>query len=185
MTSTTTPVEGVLLLTPRVFGDNRGWFYESYSAKALAACGIAAEFIQDNRSYSAKKGTLRGLHCQIAPHVQGKLFTCTRGAVFDVACDARKGSPTYGKWFGAELTAENKKQLWIPKGCLHGFVTLTDDVEVLYKVDAPYAPDCERGVRFDDPFFGVDWGIREPILSAKDLAAPCFAESGADFTYSR
>jgi dTDP-4-dehydrorhamnose 3,5-epimerase len=175
---------GVFLLEPQVFGDARGWFYESYNQATLAVAGISAQFVQDNRSYSAKKGTLRGLHCQLAPFAQGKLFMCTRGAVLDVAADARLGSPTYGLWVGVLLSAENKRQLWIPKGCLHGFLTLADDTEVFYKTDAPYAQAHERSVRYDDPFFGVNWELTAPpTLSQKDADAPYFEASDIRFSF--
>jgi dTDP-4-dehydrorhamnose 3,5-epimerase len=174
-------VQGVFLLEPTVYGDARGWFYEMFSERALAALGIKARFVQDNRSFSAAKGTLRGLHCQAEPMAQGKLFSCTRGALLDVAVDARRNSPTYLRWVSAELSAENKRQLWIPRGCLHGFVTLTDNVEAFYKVDNPYSPEHDRSVRYDDPAFGIHWGVSEPILSAKDANAPLFGDAGVVF----
>ena len=127
--------------------------------------------MQDNQSYSAQKGTLRGLHFQKNPMAQSKLLRCTRGKILDVAVDIRKDSPTYKKWYAVELSAENKKQFFMPKGMAHGFVTLTDDVEVQYKVDAVYAPECDRSIRFDDPEIGVEWGIADPVLSEKDLKA--------------
>ncbi len=136
-----TKIEGAFLIEPDVFGDNRGWFMESYSYEKYAACGIQVRFVQDNRSRTQHKGTIRGLHCQTNPKAQSKLLTCTRGALLDVAVDIRHGSPSYLKWIGVELTEENKKQIFIPKGCLHGFLTLTDDVEVEYKVDEYYAPE--------------------------------------------
>jgi len=178
MHATELKIPGVLLLEPAVHGDNRGWFYEMYSEESLRAAGISARFVQDNRSFSAQKGTLRGLHCQADPMAQGKLFSCTRGAIWDVAVDAREDSPTFLQWVRVELTAENKRQLWIPRGCLHGFVTLTDDVEVFYKVDALYSKEHDRAVRYDDPAIGVDWGVECPVLSAKDEAAPLWADAG-------
>ncbi|MDR2753380.1 MAG: dTDP-4-dehydrorhamnose 3,5-epimerase [Oscillospiraceae bacterium] len=181
MQATALEVRGVILIEPTVHGDARGWFYESFSEAAYAAAGIAGPFVQDNRSYSAKKGTLRGLHCQAAPMAQGKLFGCTRGRILDVAVDARRDSPTYLKWVSAVLTAENKHQLWIPRGCLHGFLTLTDDVEVFYKVDAPYAPAHDRSIRWNDPAFGVKWGTESPVLSAKDQNAPLWSDAGLEF----
>jgi len=182
MTATSLALPGVYLLEPALHGDARGWFCEMYSEKTLAEIGIAARFVQDNRSYSAKKGTLRGLHCQATPKAQGKLFNCLRGAVLDVAVDARRDSPTYMRWVSAELTAENRRQLWIPRGCLHGFVTLTDDVEVFYKVDEFYSPAHDRSVRWDDPAFGIAWGVERPVLSAKDANAPLWGEAGLTFT---
>ena len=178
-----TNLDGVYIIEPQVFGDNRGWFYESYSKKKLADLGIDVEFIQDNRSFSATKGTLRGLHCQTDPMAQSKLLTCLRGAILDVAVDIREGSPTYMQWTAVELTGENKKMFFIPKGCLHGFVTLTDDVEVSYKVDEYYAPDNDRSIKFDDPAIGVEWGIENPVLSQKDINAPLLKDSDVKFKY--
>ena len=160
-----TGIKGVYLIEPAVFGDNRGWFYESYSALKFAQLGIDTVFVQDNRSFSEKKGTVRGLHCQKAPAAQAKLVSCTRGRIIDVAVDIRKNSPTYLKHVAVELSGENKKMLYIPKGCLHGFVTLTDNVELSYKVDDYYSPENDRSIRFDDPLFGIDWGTDNPILS--------------------
>lgn len=178
-----TELEGVYIIEPKVFGDNRGWFYESYSVKSFAEMGINTIFVQDNRSCSQKKGTLRGLHCQKNPTSQAKLVSCARGEIIDVAVDIRKGSPTYMKHIAVKLTAENKKMLYIPKGCLHGFVTLTDDVELAYKVDEFYSGQDDRSVRFDDPAIGVDWGVTNPILSEKDKNAPLLADSDVDFEY--
>ena len=174
-------IPGAIMIEPAVFSDSRGWFYEMYSEQAMREAGISARFVQDNRSCSTRRGTLRGLHCQAEPMAQGKLFSCTRGAVFDVAVDARRDSPAYLQWVRVELSAENKRQLWIPRGCLHGFVTLTDDVEVFYKVDAPYSREHDRAVRYDDPLFGIDWGVENPILSDKDAAAPLWKEAGIQF----
>ena len=171
-----TALEGVYIITPEVFGDNRGWFYESYSKRALLQLGIDASFVQDNRSYSQKKGTLRGLHCQKEPHSQAKLVSCTRGKILDVAVDIRPSSPTYLKFIKVELSAENKKMLFIPKGFLHGFVTLTEDVELLYKADDFYFKDTEMTVRFDDPQIGIDWGEGEFTLSEKDKNALTLSE---------
>ena len=147
----------VLILTPRRFGDDRGWFSESWNAGRMAAAGIDVAFVQDNHSHSAKRGTLRGLHYQHAPHAQDKLVRCTRGAVWDVAVDFRRGSPGYGKWVAVELSAANGKQLLVPKGFLHGFVTREDDCEVQYKCSDFYAPECDAGIRWDDPEFAIDW----------------------------
>ncbi|PGC78602.1 dTDP-4-dehydrorhamnose 3,5-epimerase, partial [Bacillus toyonensis] len=139
---------------------------------------------QDNQSFSATKGTLRGLHYQLNPKAQTKLVRCTRGSIFDVAVDIRKGSPTYGQWFGIELSAENKKQLLIPKGFAHGFMTLTDDVEVQYKVDELYAPECDRGIIWNDAEVGVEWPIEiQPVLSEKDEKAPSLKEAENNFVY--
>lgn len=171
-----TPLRGAFLLTPRRFGDARGWFCEVWNAKALADLGIGTAFVQDNHSHSKPKGTLRGLHYQAPPHAQAKLVRCSRGAVWDVAVDVRQGSPTFGTWFGAELTAANGTQYFIPEGFLHGFVTLTDDAEVQYKCSDYYAPKADGAVRWDSPSLGIDWPLDGvPILSAKDEAAPNFA----------
>ena len=176
MPPTPLALPGVTLLEPRVHGDARGWFYEMYSEATLAGLGIHANFVQDNRSFSAQQGTLRGLHCQAEPAAQAKLISCTRGRILDVVVDVRRDSPTYLRWVSAELTAENKRQLFVPRGCLHGFLTLCDNAEVFYKVDAPYAPEHDRTVRWDDPAFGVDWGTMQPILSQKDASAPLWHE---------
>ena len=183
MIVTPTAIPDVKLVTPQVFGDTRGWFYESYNAEAFRQHGIDAVFVQDNRSFSAQKGTLRGLHCQKAPFAQSKLLCCTRGEILDVAVDLREGSPTYLQHVKVKLSAENKQMLLIPKGFLHGFVTLTDDVEVFYKVDGCYNKDADRSVRFDDPAFGIDWGVDSPILSQKDQNAPLLQDSDVRFTY--
>lgn len=183
MNAVKTKVEDAIILEPDVFGDNRGWFMESYSKKKLAEVGIDVDFVQDNRSFSAEKGTLRGLHCQLNPTAQSKLLTCIRGKILDVAVDIREGSPTYMQWEAVELSSENKKSFFIPKGCLHGFLTLTDDVEVMYKVDEFYSPADDRSIRFDDPDLGVEWGDIKPILSQKDMNAPLLKDSDVQFTY--
>ncbi|ETA81771.1 spore coat protein [Youngiibacter fragilis 232.1] len=177
-----TEIDDVLILEPRVFGDHRGWFTETYSKTKFQEIGIDIEFVQDNHSMSAQKGTLRGLHFQINPKAQTKLVRCTKGKILDVAVDLRKGSSTYKQWVGVELSEDNKKQLLIPKGFAHGFLTLTDNVEVQYKVDEYYAPECDRSIRFDDPEIGVDWEIENPILSEKDLKAPLLKDSDVDFS---
>lgn len=169
-----TAVEGVLTVEPKVFGDNRGWFCETYSKKVLDEAFGGIEFVQDNHSMSGKKGTLRGLHFQCAPMAQAKLVRCTHGSIIDVAVDIRRSSPTFMKWVAVELSSANFKQLFIPRGFLHGFVTLCDNVEVQYKVDNYYAPDCDRSVRFDSECFGIDWGVSDPIVSDKDMNAPVF-----------
>ncbi|MEG0252086.1 MAG: dTDP-4-dehydrorhamnose 3,5-epimerase [Christensenellaceae bacterium] len=181
MKVTKTKIEGLIVIEPDCFGDNRGWFMETYSKPKFEQIGIDCEFVQDNHSFSAVKGTLRGLHFQINPMAQSKLLRCTKGTVLDVAVDLRKDSPTYKKWHSVELSAENKKQFFMPKGFAHGFLTLTDDVEIQYKVDAVYSKECDRSIRFDDAELGVDWGIANPILSQKDLDAPLLCDSDADF----
>ncbi len=177
-----TPLPGVLVVTPRVFGDARGFFLETFHLEKYAKAGIPGPFVQDNWSHSSRN-TLRGLHFQ-NPNAQGKLVSCTRGAVFDVAVDVRVGSPHFGKWFGLELSPENKKQLWIPPGFAHGFVALTDDADFLYKCTALYAPDCEHSVLWNDPAIGIDWPTREPLLSKKDLEAPVLAKAPRLPTYT-
>lgn len=178
-----TKLRGVYLIEPKVFGDHRGWFTETYSLSSLSEYEISTVFVQDNQSFSAQKGTLRGLHFQNNPKAQTKLIRCTRGVILDVAVDVRKGSPQYRQWVAIELSADNFKQLYIPKGFAHGFLTLVDDVEVEYKVDEYYAPDCDRGIRFDDPAIGVDWGDILPVLSEKDQKSPLLKDSDCNFTY--
>lgn len=180
-----TEVLDVVILEPKVFGDNRGWFMESWSQQKMEDAGLFYQFVQDNHSFSAKKGVLRGLHFQKGEAAQAKLVRCARGAVLDVAVDMRVGSPTYKKWVAVELSAENKRQLLIPRGCLHGFVTLTDDVEFLYKADNYYCPEADRNILWNDPEIGVDWGIEHPILSEKDANAPTLAQSDIDFIYKK
>ncbi|MGN1419047.1 MAG: dTDP-4-dehydrorhamnose 3,5-epimerase [Acutalibacteraceae bacterium] len=183
MKATETKLKEVKVIEPEVFGDNRGWFYESYNYEKLKACGIDIQFIQDNRSYSAKKGTLRGLHFQKNPNAQNKLLSCTKGEILDVAVDIRKGSPTYLQWVSVILSAENKKMFFIPAGFAHGFLTLTDDVEVFYKVDKYFCKEDDRSIRFDDPSIGVKWNIESPILSQKDIIAPLLKDSDVNFIY--
>jgi dTDP-4-dehydrorhamnose 3,5-epimerase len=167
-----TPLKGLWLLEPLVHGDHRGWFMESYVKRDLEVCGLQREFVQDNHSYSAKKGVLRGLHFQAPPAAQTKLVRCTRGAVLDVTVDLRRASATYKQWYKVELTGANKKQLLIPVGFAHAFLTLEDDTEIQYKVDAYYAAAYDWGIRYDDPDIGIDWGPVSPVLSEKDQAAP-------------
>lgn len=180
-----TTLAGVLILEPKVFGDARGWFMESWSKKKMEDAGIFVDFVQDNHSFSAEKGTLRGLHYQLNPMAQAKLLRVSRGTIFDVAVDIRRGSPTYAKWVGVELSAENHRQLFIPRGFAHGFTTLTNDVEVLYKADNLYAPECDGNIRWDDPEIGIKWPIDPVVLSDKDAAAPLLvARTELNFTYS-
>ncbi len=160
----------VLILTPQRFGDARGFFSESWNRQRMAAAGLDIDFVQDNHSMSARAGTLRGLHYQAPPHAQGKLVRCGRGRLFDVAVDFRRDSPRFGQWVGIELSFENGRQLWIPPGFLHGFVTREDATEVIYKCTDHYAPACDGAVRWDS--CGIDWGVADPVLSDKDAAAP-------------
>ena len=171
-----TKLEGVVIIEPEVFGDNRGFFMESWNKKKMAEAGLDYDFVQDNHSKSTVKGTLRGIHFQKGDKAQAKLVRCVKGAVLDVAVDLRKNSPTFKQWVGVELSEENKKQLLIPRGFGHGFVTLTDDVEFLYKADNYYAPEADAGVRWDDLEIGVEWGIENPILSEKDKKNPFLKE---------
>ena len=171
-----TKLPGVRILEPQVFGEARGWFMESWSQKKIEDAGIHVDFVQDNHSFSAERGTLRGLHYQLNPMAQAKLLRVSRGAVFDVAVDIRRGSPTYAQWIGIELSAENYRQLFIPRGFAHGFITLTDNVEVQYKADNLYAPDCDGNIRWDDPAIGVAWPFTPVVLSEKDAIAPSLAE---------
>lgn len=178
-----TPLPGVLVLTPRRFGDDRGFFSETWNRRTLENAGVhLPDFVQDNHSISREVGTLRGLHYQAPPHAQGKLVRCGRGRLFDVAVDARRGSPTYGQWFGLELSFENGHQLWIPAGFLHGFVTREPDTEVVYKCTDYYAPDADGAVRWDS--VGIDWGLQgEPVLSPKDAAAVPFEAFDSPFEW--
>ncbi len=179
-----TALEGVFILTPQRFGDIRGFFSESWNRQRMADAGLDYDWVQDNHSLSAQAGTVRGLHCQAPPHAQDKLVRCGRGALFDVAVDIRKGSPSYGQWVGVDLTFENGRQLLVPAGFLHGFVTRAPDTEIIYKCSDNYAPDCDRAVRFDSPEIGIDWGLDAPaILSDKDRNAPTLAQFDSPFTY--
>ncbi|WP_238368366.1 dTDP-4-dehydrorhamnose 3,5-epimerase [Mesobacterium pallidum] len=184
MQITETILPGVYLLEPRRFGDARGWFSESWNVKTLRSAGLdLPEFVQDNHSLSVDVGTVRGLHYQSPPHAQGKLVRCGRGRLLDVAVDARKGSPTYGNWVAEELSAENGRQLWIPAGFLHGFVTREPDTEIVYKCTDHYAPECDGAVHFAS--LGIDWGVDKgkALLSDKDAKAPAFADWVSPFTW--
>ena len=172
MKITKTKLEGVVIIESDVFGDNRGFFMESWNKKKMTEAGLDYDFVQDNHSKSTVKGTLRGIHFQKGDKAQTKLVRCVKGAVLDVAVDLRKNSPTFKQWVGVELSEKNKKQLLIPRGFGHGFVTLTDDVEFLYKADNYYAPEADAGIRWNDPEIGVEWGIENPILSEKDKNNP-------------
>lgn len=178
----TTDLPGVVVITPRRFGDARGWFSETWNQAALHAAGLDwPDFVQDNHSFSAPRHTLRGLHYQRPPHAQDKLVRCSRGRILDVAVDARTGSPHYGKWVGVELTAENGRQLYVPKGFLHGFLTLTEDCEVQYKCTDIYAPDCDGAILWNS--VGIDWGVDVPVLSDKDASAQVFADFDSPFRF--
>ena len=179
MQITATALPGVLILEPKVFADERGFFLESFSQRAFdAAVGQGFTFVQDNHSRS-QRGVLRGLHYQVPPHAQGKLVRVVRGSTFDVAVDIRQGSATFGRWFGATLDAASNRQMWIPAGFAHGFLALEDDTHFLYKTTDYYARDCERAVRWDDPAIGIEWPNvgGAPLLAAKDAAAPPLAQA--------
>ncbi len=174
-----TAIHGVLILEPQVFGDDRGFFLESYNQKSFGdALGSEVRFVQDNHSRSAK-GVLRGLHYQLPPHAQGKLVRVTQGSVFDVAVDMRKSSPSFGRWVGVELSGQNHRQLWLPPGLAHGFLVTSDSADFLYKTTQYYAPEAECCLRWDDPSIGVQWPVLDqpPLLSKKDASAPLFADA--------
>jgi len=174
MKITETKLKGVYIIEPQVFGDNRGWFMETYSKKKLQQ--IDCEFVQDNQSYSAEKGTLRGIHFQTPPMAQAKLLRCSRGALMDYAVDINPESETYKQWISVELSAENKKQLFIPRGYGHGFISLTEDTELIYKADNYYSPEHDRAILWSDPELDIDWGTNDPIVSEKDKTAPLLKE---------
>ena len=177
-----TPIEGLMVLEPNVFSDSRGYFMESFRAEVFEELGLNGNFIQDNESKSSR-GVLRGLHYQIEPHAQAKLVRVVAGLVYDVAVDLRKNSPTFRHWFGVELSEENKKQFYIPRGFAHGFSVLSESAVFSYKCDGYYQQSAERGIRFDDPKLNIDWKLEEDemILSDKDLKNPYFDE--ADFNF--
>lgn len=176
-----TEIDGVIIIESKVFGDYRGFFMESYSKHAFEEVGLFYDFVQDNHSSSTVKGTLRGIHFQRGEKAQAKLVRCARGVVLDVAVDLRPSSPTYKKWVAVELSDENKRQLLIPRGFGHGFVTLTDHVEFLYKADNYYAPEADGGIRWNDPEIGVNWGVENPILSQKDEVNPWLKDAITGF----
>ena len=178
-----TGLPSVYILEPKVFGDSRGWFMETWSERDLERAGLHYRFVQDNQSFSAQKGVLRGIHFQKGDAAQAKIVRCNRGAVLDVAVDLRKGSPTFKKWVSVELSADNKRQLLIPRGFGHAFLTLTDSVEFLYKADRFYTPEADRCIRWNDPEIGIEWGCENPVLSEKDRNAPSLSESDVDFIY--
>ena len=176
-----TELDGVYIVEPRVFGDHRGFFMETWSTRDFEAAGLNYNFVQDNHSSSTVKGTLRGIHFQRGDKAQAKLVRCVRGAIMDVAVDLRPASPTYKKWMSVELSEENKRMLLIPRGFGHGFVTLTDNVEFLYKCDNPYCPEADGGIRWNDPELAIDWGVTDPILSRKDETSPFLKDAITDF----
>lgn len=179
-------ITDVLVIAPRIFRDERGFFSETYNQKTLAAAGFDQTFVQDNHSMSRERGVVRGLHFQINPEPQGKLVRVVRGAIFDVAVDIRHGSPTFGQHVSRVISADNWEQLWVPVGFAHGFCTIEPDTEVIYKVTGYYSPECDRGMAWNDPALGIDWPVapNHAVLSAKDKAHPTLSELPAYFTYS-
>jgi dTDP-4-dehydrorhamnose 3,5-epimerase len=180
-------IPDILLVTPAKHGDQRGFFSETYRTDVFAGSGVDARFVQDNHVHSTQRGVLRGLHFQAPPHAQGKLVRCTRGAILDVAVDIRVGSPSYGRHVAVELSAANWHQMWVPPGFAHGYVTLVDDCEVIYRVTDYYAPECDRGIAWDDPDLGIDWRMpaSEVILSDKDRRQPRLADTAPAFQFGR
>lgn len=180
------PIPDVLVLKPKRFEDDRGWFFESYNKDSISRHGIQVDFVQDNHSFSVKAGTVRGLHYQAPPFAQAKLVRVTQGRIYDVAVDVRLGSPTFGQYVGVELTSNGGEQIFVPSGFLHGFITLEDSTHVLYKVDNFYSKECDGAVRFDDPELGIDWGAlaSHAVLSNKDQQAESWASFKSPFSYS-
>ncbi|BFI98610.1 MULTISPECIES: dTDP-4-dehydrorhamnose 3,5-epimerase [Priestia] len=178
-----TKFEDAILIEPKVFGDHRGFFTESYNKEMFQQNGIDMDFIQDNHSLSQQPGTLRGMHYQLNDRAQTKLVRVTRGAIYDVIVDIRKGSPTYGEWQGFILSADNKRQLLVPKGFAHGFCTIVENTEVQYKVDELYSPEHDRGIAWNDPALNIDWPFNNPVLSDKDTKHPTLAEADNNFTW--
>lgn len=176
-----TGLPGLALLEPKVFRDERGFFLESYSEAAFDSLGIRARFVQDNHAYSRQAGVLRGLHFQLPPFAQAKLVWVVRGSVLDVALDLRRDSPTFGRHFPVELSAENMRRLFIPRGFAHGYVTLEPDTEFLYKVDAPFSPQVDAGILWNDPDLGINWPVAEPVLSSKDRLLPRLKDFDSPF----
>jgi dTDP-4-dehydrorhamnose 3,5-epimerase len=180
-----TDFQGLVIIEPEVFEDARGYFFESYSRRALEEAGIGTAFVQDNQSLS-RRGVVRGLHFQAPPHAQAKLVRALEGTVFDVAVDLRRGAPSFGQWFGMELSAENRRQLYIPQGFAHGFSVLSEQAVLLYKCDRFYHPQSERGIRYNDPQLGIRWNIggAQAVVSEKDLLLPAFEASGNYFVFT-
>ena len=179
-------IDGLCLITPSKHGDDRGFFSEVFRRDLLLKHGIDAVFVQDNHASSAERGVIRGLHYQLPPSAQGKLVRCARGAILDVAVDIRHGSPTFGRHVATELSASNWRQIWVPPGFAHGYVTLEPDSEVLYKTTSYYHPTAERGIAWNDPALGIDWRLSasQAVLSAKDQRNPPLAEVEVPFTYA-
>jgi dTDP-4-dehydrorhamnose 3,5-epimerase len=185
MQVTLTELPKVLVLKPRYFKDHRGYFLETYNARAAQEIGLKADFVQDNQAFSIRRGTVRALHFQVPPRAQAKLVRVLRGSIYDVAVDLLTGSPTYGRWTAATLTAQGGEQVFVPRGFAHGYCTLEDNTEVAYKVDCYYAPECEQGIVWNDPTIAIDWPIAagEAVLSDKDQKLPRFREFVSPFHY--
>lgn len=183
MQVTATDFPGLLVLRPKVFTDERGFFLESYSRTVMAGLGVHCRFVQDNHALSRSRGVLRGLHFQTPPSAQAKLVRVTRGEVYDVVVDLRAGSPTFGRWHAEVLSAENFTQLFIPAGFAHAYLTLTGDTEFQYKVDAPYDPERDAGILWNDPDLGIPWPVADPVLSGKDRALPRLADFSTPFAF--
>jgi dTDP-4-dehydrorhamnose 3,5-epimerase len=179
---TRTKLDGVLIIETDVFGDNRGFFTESYNKQRFHEAGITHDFIQDNHSYSAEAGTLRALHYQLAPKAQTKLVRVIAGAIYDVAVDIRQGSPTFGEWVGCIISESNKRQLLVPKGFAHGFCTITPHTQVIYKVDSLYSKEHDRGILWSDPELGIDWPMTNVVLSEKDKVHPLLRDADNNYT---
>lgn len=179
-----TKIPDVLIIEPNIFNDERGYFMESYNKKLFTKHGLVHEFVQDNQSKSRTAGTIRGLHYQLAPYAQTKIVRCVQGAIYDVAVDMRQDSPTYGQWVGEILTADNGRQLLVPKGFAHGFCTLTPDTIIAYKVDEFYHGESDRAIIYNDPDLAIGWPVSTPFLSSKDLAAPTLRECENNFYMS-
>jgi dTDP-4-dehydrorhamnose 3,5-epimerase len=175
-------IPGLMLIEPRVFGDKRGFFMETFKLSEFRANGVAGDFVQDNMSRS-QKGVLRGLHYQLNPKAQGKLVMAIKGAVFDVAVDIRKGSPYYGRWVSRELSADNRLMFWIPPGFAHGYLTLSDSAAIIYKTTEEYAQELERGIIWNDPSIGIEWPLESPVLSDRDKALPAIGDAEINFSY--
>jgi dTDP-4-dehydrorhamnose 3,5-epimerase len=174
-------LEGLYMLEPIVHGDHRGYFMETFNETIFQRLGLQVRFVQDNHSLSKEKGVIRGLHYQLPPKAQTKLVRVLAGAIYDVVVDLRRHSPTFGKWIGITLSEENKRQLFVPKGFAHGFCTLTPNTQVFYKVDEFYAPEYDRGIRWDDPSLQIDWPVSDPVLSDKDRSHPDFKHAELAF----
>jgi dTDP-4-dehydrorhamnose 3,5-epimerase len=177
-------IPDLIIIEPRVFVDERGWFQETYRESQFEQFGIKRRFCQDNHSRSTTRGVIRGLHYQLNPAAQGKLVRCTAGSIFDVGVDIRKGSPTFGKWVGVTLSADNFHMLWVPEGFAHAFCTLTDVAEVLYKTTSEYSSAHERCIRWNDPALGIEWPVSNPELSPKDASAPSLVDAENNFVWT-